>query len=89
MARGYRRSWRAGAIVGDERIGVSNQILRHINAIFYARQPKIQPLINKAGYIRPTIITVKKGNPKQVRNFDDLLTDGMWVVPEPSMQPPK
>ena len=31
-------------------------------------------------YIRPTIIAVKKGNPKQIRNFEDLLKDGMRVV---------
>ena len=31
-------------------------------------------------YIRPSIIAVKKGNPKQIRGFEDLLKDGMKVV---------
>jgi hypothetical protein len=32
-----------------KRIGVSNQILRHISALRYARQPKIAPVVNKKG----------------------------------------
>ena len=32
------------------RIGVSNQILRYISALRYARQPKITPVMNKMGY---------------------------------------
>src|SRR5271157_3261180 len=31
------------------RIGVSNQILRYISALRYARQPKITPVTNKMG----------------------------------------
>ena len=31
-------------------------------------------------YVRPAIIAVKKGNPKGIRGFDDLLKDGMRVV---------
>ena len=31
-------------------------------------------------YIRPTIIAVKKGNPKHIRGFDDLLKKGMKIV---------
>src|SRR5208282_5207254 len=31
------------------RIGVSNQILRYISALRYARQPKITPVMNKMG----------------------------------------
>lgn len=31
-------------------------------------------------YIRPTIIAVKKSNPKHIRGFEDLLKDGMRVV---------
>ena len=31
-------------------------------------------------YIRPAIIAVKKGNPKQIRGFEDLLKDGMKIV---------
>jgi accessory colonization factor AcfC len=31
-------------------------------------------------YIRPSVIAVKKGNPKQIRRFDDLLKDGMRIV---------
>jgi accessory colonization factor AcfC len=31
-------------------------------------------------YMRPTIIAVKKGNPKQIYRFEDLLKDGMRVV---------
>ena len=31
-------------------------------------------------YIRPAIIAVKKGNPKQIRGFEDLLKEGMKIV---------
>jgi accessory colonization factor AcfC len=31
-------------------------------------------------YIRPAIIAVKKGNPKQIRGFEDLLKQGMKIV---------
>ncbi|HET7063767.1 MAG TPA: extracellular solute-binding protein [Rudaea sp.] len=31
-------------------------------------------------YIRPAIIAVKKGNPKHIRAFEDLLKDGMRIV---------
>lgn len=31
-------------------------------------------------YIRPAIIAVKKGNPKEIKGFDDLLKDGMKIV---------
>lgn len=31
-------------------------------------------------YIRPTIIAVKKGNPKQIRAFEDLLKDDIRIV---------
>ena len=31
-------------------------------------------------YIRPTIIAVKKGNPKHITGFEDLLKDGMRIV---------
>ncbi len=31
-------------------------------------------------YIRPSIIAVKKGNPKQIQGFDDLLKPGMRIV---------
>lgn len=31
-------------------------------------------------YLRPAIIAVKKGNPKHIAGFDDLLKDGMRVV---------
>lgn len=31
-------------------------------------------------YIRPTIIAVKKGNPKGIAGFDDLLASGMKII---------
>lgn len=31
-------------------------------------------------YIRPAVIAVQKGNPKNIRGFDDLLTEGMRIV---------
>src|SRR5271157_6503547 len=31
-------------------------------------------------YIRPTILAVKKGNPKHIAGFEDLLKNGMRVV---------
>ncbi|NHL69208.1 solute-binding protein [Burkholderia ambifaria] len=31
-------------------------------------------------YIRPAVIAVKKGNPKHIRGFDDLLADGVRIV---------
>ena len=31
-------------------------------------------------YIRPAIIAVKRGNPKSIRSFEDLLKDGMRIV---------
>jgi accessory colonization factor AcfC len=31
-------------------------------------------------YIRPSIIAVKKGNPKHIRGFEDLLNDGIKIV---------
>lgn len=31
-------------------------------------------------YIRPTVIAVKKGNPKQIKGFDDLLKEGVKIV---------
>lgn len=31
-------------------------------------------------YIRPAIIAVRKGNPKKITGFDDLLKDGMRIV---------
>ena len=36
---------------------------------------QVEPL-----YIRPTIIAVKKGNPKKIKRFEDLLKEGMKVV---------
>lgn len=31
-------------------------------------------------YVRPAIIAVRKGNPKKISGFDDLLKDGMRIV---------
>ncbi len=31
-------------------------------------------------YIRPTVIAVKKGNPKHIQSFDDLLKNGMKII---------
>lgn len=31
-------------------------------------------------YIRPTIIAVKKGNPKRIKGFSDLLKDGIKII---------
>lgn len=31
-------------------------------------------------YIRPTIIAVKKGNPKKIERFEDLLKDGIKII---------
>lgn len=31
-------------------------------------------------YVRPAVIAVKKGNPKHIHGFDDLLADGMRIV---------
>lgn len=31
-------------------------------------------------YLRPAVIAVKKGNPKGIKGFDDLLKDGMRIV---------
>ena len=31
-------------------------------------------------YIRPTIIAVKSGNPKNIKRFEDLLKDGVKIV---------
>lgn len=31
-------------------------------------------------YVRPTIIAVKKGNPKKIKRFEDLLKDGVKIV---------
>ena len=31
-------------------------------------------------YVRPTIIAVKKGNPRNIAGFDDLIRDGMKIV---------
>ena len=31
-------------------------------------------------YIRPTVIAVKKGNPKHIKGFDDLLENGMKII---------
>ncbi|MBU1317135.1 MAG: substrate-binding domain-containing protein [Alphaproteobacteria bacterium] len=31
-------------------------------------------------YIRPTVIAVQKGNPKQIHSFEDLLKDGIKIV---------
>ncbi|WP_346779242.1 extracellular solute-binding protein [Burkholderia sp. Ac-20365] len=31
-------------------------------------------------YIRPAVIAVKKGNPKNIHSFDDLLKDGVRIV---------
>ena len=45
----YHRLWRAGRWLETRGIGVSNQILRYINTICYARQPKIRPFVNKTG----------------------------------------
>ena len=36
---------------------------------------KVMPI-----YIRPAVIAVKKGNPKGIHGFDDLLKDGMRIV---------
>lgn len=36
---------------------------------------QVQPI-----YIRPAIIAVKKGNPKGIRGFEDLLQDGLKIV---------
>lgn len=40
---------------------------------FYSDQ--VEPI-----YIRPSIIAVKKGNPKNIKKFDDLLASGIKVV---------
>ncbi|GGE16457.1 hypothetical protein GCM10011390_39380 [Aureimonas endophytica] len=36
---------------------------------------QVQPI-----YVRPTVIAVKKGNPKGIQGFEDLLKDGMRIV---------
>tara|TARA_R110002060_G_scaffold75012_1_gene84502 strand:+ start:1540 stop:2340 length:801 start_codon:yes stop_codon:yes gene_type:complete len=36
---------------------------------------KVKPI-----YIRPTIIAVQKGNPKNIQSFDDLLAKGVTIV---------
>lgn len=36
---------------------------------------RVEPL-----YIRPAVIAVQKGNPKNIRGFEDLLRDGMRIV---------
>ena len=31
-------------------------------------------------YLRPAVIAVKKGNPKEIRGFEDLLRDGVRII---------
>jgi hypothetical protein len=39
----------SGALAGGDQDRCSNQILRYISALRYARQPKIAPVMNKMG----------------------------------------
>jgi hypothetical protein len=38
-------------LAGGDQDRCSNQILRYISALRYARQPKIAPVMNKMGYL--------------------------------------
>src|SRR5271156_5161283 len=47
--RGFSLVMASGALAGGDQDRCSNQILRYISALHYARQPKIAPVMNKMG----------------------------------------
>jgi accessory colonization factor AcfC len=56
--------------------GTSEQSMTAFLASFPAfSSDQVEPI-----YIRPTIIAVKKGNPRRIRGFEDLLQSGIRIV---------
>ena len=56
--------------------GTSEQSMTAFLLTYKAFDPsKVKPI-----YIRPTVIAVKAGNPKNIQGFDSLLVEGMKIV---------
>lgn len=56
--------------------GTSEQSMTAFLLTYTAFDPEgVQPI-----YLRPAVIAVKAGNPKNIQGFDDLLADGMKIV---------
>jgi accessory colonization factor AcfC len=74
---GPEKRWSAKAQVDADIIwGTSEQSMTAFLETYKAfSSEQVKPI-----YIRPMIIAVKKGNPKHIKGFDDLLKDGMKIV---------
>lgn len=74
---GPEKKWSPSAQADADIIwGTSEQSMTAFLETYHAfSSEQVEPI-----YIRPTVIAVKKGNPKGIRGFDDLLKDGMKIV---------
>jgi accessory colonization factor AcfC len=74
---GPERTWSAKAQADADIIwGTSEQSMTAFLETYKTfSSDQVQPL-----YIRPTIIAVKRGNPKHIKHFDDLLKVGIKIV---------
>ncbi len=77
ITAGPERSWSARAQVDADILwGTSEQSMTAFLETYKTFSSKqVEPI-----YIRPTIIAVKKGNPKHIQRFDDLLSPGLKIV---------
>lgn len=77
IVAGPERTWSRKAQADADIIwGTSEQSMTAFLQTYKSFSPEqVDPI-----YIRPAIIAVRKGNPKKITGFDDLLTDGMKIV---------
>jgi accessory colonization factor AcfC len=74
---GPERSWSARAQADADILwGTSEQSMTAFLETYRTfSSGQVEPI-----YVRPTIIAVKKGNPKRIERFEDLLAEGVRIV---------
>jgi accessory colonization factor AcfC len=74
---GPERTWSARAQADADILwGTSEQSMTAFLETYKTfSSDQVEPL-----YLRPTIIAVKRGNPKKIRRFEDLLKEGVKIV---------
>lgn len=77
ITAGPEKTWSAKAQADADIIwGTSEQSMTAFLETYRSfKSEQVEPV-----YIRPATIAVKKGNPKGIRGFDDLLADGVRIV---------
>ena len=77
ITAGPEKTWSAKAQADADIIwGTSEQSMTAFLETYRSfKSEQVDPV-----YIRPAIIAVKKGNPKGIKGFDDLLADGVRIV---------